>query len=112
MMQQSIEWAPFKLKPGVAEGSLVEASAEMQKQFLDRQRGFVRRELLKRGAGDFVDLVWWESRAAAEAAMQAVGTSEACAGYFSLMQFDAPPEDAVSETGILHFAQLAAYQGI
>ncbi|WP_374310436.1 antibiotic biosynthesis monooxygenase [Dongia sp.] len=110
MAQQAIEWAPFKLKPGVAEGSVMQASAEMQKHFLDRQPGFMRRELLKRGPGEFVDLVWWESREAAEAAMQVAGTSQACAGYFALMQFDTPPEGAVSDSGILHLAQLATYQ--
>lgn len=111
MTQQSIEWAPFKSRPDVTESAIVAASNKMQAGFLNEQPGFLRRELLKLGAGDFVDLVWWESRAAAETAMQAAGSSAACADYFSLMQFDTPPAGSVSGTGILHFAQLATYGG-
>lgn len=110
MTQQAIEWAPFKLKPGVAEGRMMEASSAMQKHFLDLQPGFMRRELLQRGPSEFVDLVWWESREAAEAAMRVVGTSQACAGYFALMQFDTASEGGESDSGILHLAQRATYQ--
>jgi hypothetical protein len=106
MEQQAIEWAPFSLKAGVSEVDLIRASDEMQRQFLAGQRGFRRRELLKRDSGGFVDLVRWQSRESAEAAMRVAGSNAACAGYFALMRFDAPPQDAA---GVQHLACLATY---
>lgn len=111
MSMQSIEWAPFKLRPGVAEMALIEASNRMQAGFLDKQAGFLRRELLKVNAGNFVDLVWWDSRDAADAAIRQAGESQACGQYFALMQFDA---QAAGETeacsGVTHLSPVASYK--
>ena len=46
---QVIEWAPFTLKPGVDEATLLQVSERMQRDFLLGQQGFVRRELIKGG---------------------------------------------------------------
>ena len=42
-----IEWAPFTLAESATEEELLAASAELQQEFLARQEGFLRRELLK-----------------------------------------------------------------
>ena len=66
-----IEWAPFTLKPGVTETALLAASEELQRDFLARQSGFLRRELMRDGA-QWTDLVYWDSRDALQQAMLAV----------------------------------------
>ena len=80
-----IEWAPFRLREGVTEAQLLEASEAIQRAFLARQAGFLHRELA-RGADDlWADVVHWADGAAAEAAMKAAASSRACSTYFSLM---------------------------
>ncbi|MBL8709914.1 MAG: antibiotic biosynthesis monooxygenase [Rhodospirillaceae bacterium] len=106
----TVEWAPFRLRPGVGESALLNASQELQAGFLARQPGFIRRELLRRDVTDFVDLVWWESRAAAETAMQQAGKSDPCARYFALMDFDQPAAGAnPAGVGVLHLETVATY---
>jgi hypothetical protein len=104
-MTTIIEWAPFSLRPGVGEADLLHRSDRLQQEFLSRQAGFLRRELLRRGAGDYVDLVWWQSLEAARAAMDNVGASGACADYFALM----PPDQGEAAAGVLHFWALRSY---
>ncbi|MBM3506564.1 MAG: hypothetical protein FJX64_02355 [Alphaproteobacteria bacterium] len=86
-MQQDavIEWAPFRTKPGVTAEAVIAAADEVQKDFLAHQPGFVSRELLRGGDGEWTDLVVWESRAAVDAAMQKVADDPVCGRYFSLM---------------------------
>jgi len=42
-----IEWAPFRLREGVTESELLEASNAIQRNFLDGRPGFLRRELAR-----------------------------------------------------------------
>jgi hypothetical protein len=85
MADQVLEWAPFRLKSGVDEATLLETSERLQRDFLARQQGFVRRELIKGAEGAYTDLVWWESFAASQAAMKNAARSPACKAYASLM---------------------------
>lgn len=103
----TVEWAPFRLAPGVDEAALVAASAALQEHFLARQAGFLRRELLRGPGGLFVDLVHWRDRASAEAAMAQVASSSACAGYFALMA----GSDVAAGSEVLHLERLARYAG-
>lgn len=106
----TVEWAPFRLRSGVAECDLLNASQELQAGFLARQPGFIRRELLRRNGIDFVDLVWWESRGAAETAMQRAGMSDLCARYFALMDLDqSVTGESPAGAGVLHLQTLATY---
>jgi hypothetical protein len=102
-MDTVIEWAPFRLKPDASEAELLAAAAGIEREFLAGRPGFIRRELARHGQG-YVDLVWWRSRAQAEAAMAEAQTSEACGRYFSLMAFDADDPDA----GVMHLDRLHA----
>ena|SRR5688572_30364998 len=86
MNSHIVEWAPFRLKPGVDESDLLRVSDDLQAEFLDHQTGFVRRELFKGGGGNFVDVIWWSSRKAAEDALASAARSPACGRYFQLMQ--------------------------
>ncbi len=103
-----IEWAPFRLKAGVPDEALFEASETLQADFIDRQPGFVQRELLKGSDREWVDLVWWESREAADRAVANAAASAACHAYFQLME---EADHAAPGAGVLHFARRKAYPG-
>ena len=106
MAEQVVEWAPFNIREGIAEKALVEVSARLQRDFLARQDGFLRRELIKGAERSYVDLIWWRSMETAEAAMAKVTESTVCREYFSLME----PHQAEAGAGVLHFRSLQAYQ--
>ena len=98
-----IEWAPFRLADGVSEAALLDASEALQRDFLRHQPGFLGRELLRGPDGQWADLVMWESRAAAEAILPAIGESAACHAYFALMQ---GADTADPGAGVLHLARV------
>jgi len=96
MTDQILEWAPFRLKDGVTEAILLESSERLQRDFLAHQEGFVRRELIKGAEGAYIDLVWWGSFAASQAAMKNAAGSPACRGYAALMDCsNCDPRDEV-----------------
>jgi hypothetical protein len=102
-----VEWAPFTLAEGVGEATLIEASNALQTDFLNKQRGFIRRDLLKGKNNQWVDIVYWSSQADADQASKNAANSPACHQYFSLMaevNHDDPGE------GVLHFEQVKIYQ--
>jgi hypothetical protein len=101
-----VEWAPFRLKPGIDEATLLDRSARLQEEFLSHQQGFVRRELLKGDDGGWVDLVYWTDQASADAIMSALGNSAAAGAYFALM-IGADAADPAG--GVSHFRQVRAY---
>ena len=100
-----IEWAPFKVKKGVSQEQVFEVSARLQKEFLQEQEGFLRRELLSTREGNYVDLVLWQSDEHAQKAMEAASTNEAAGRYFGLMDFD-PTDPAAAPQ---HLRRLRTY---
>jgi hypothetical protein len=102
-----IEWAPFTLAEGVSEEQLLRASSELQVDFLAKQRGFVRRELLRGEDGRWVDLVYWADQASADEAMRRAMESSTCRAYFHLM---AGAEQVDAGAGVLHFRRVASYE--
>ena len=102
----TIEWAPFRVRAGVTDAELRAAAAAIQDEFLARQPGFLRRELLAGDDGGYVDVLWWQDRRSAQAAMEQVAGSAACSRYFALMD-----GDAQAGAGVQHLAQLASYRG-
>jgi hypothetical protein len=101
-----IEWAPFRLADGVTDAALLEASETLQRDFLQHQAGFVRRELLRGADGQWVDLVYWEDQTAADAVLDAVRSSPICHAYFHLM---AGADAADPGAGVLHLHRVRAY---
>jgi heme-degrading monooxygenase HmoA len=78
----------------------------MQNEFLERQPGYLKRQLLKGQGESYVDLVWWASMAEAEAAMAKVSSSKACAKYFSHMRSD----QTEAGSGVLHLEAVRIYR--
>ncbi|MGN6105045.1 MAG: antibiotic biosynthesis monooxygenase family protein [Kofleriaceae bacterium] len=101
----TMEWAPFRVRPGVTEQEVRDAAEALQRELLANQSGFLRRELLRDEHGGYVDLIWWESRAAAEAIMSALAGSAAFARFLALMAGDTSDPSG----GVRHFSQLASY---
>jgi hypothetical protein len=101
-----IEWAPFRLAPGIGEDRLLEVSEALQRDFLQGRPGFVRRELLRGADGHWVDLLYWRDEASAHAVMEDIAASPACQAYFSLMV----GADTVDPgAGVLHLHRMRSY---
>ena len=105
MSEQCLEWAPFNLRPDVSEGELLRAADALQNEFLIKQPGFIRRQLLRAGDGSYVDILWWSSPEAAHAAMGKVAESSACSAYFDLMQV----EQAAAGAGVALLTPVRSY---
>lgn len=95
-----IEFAPFRLAAGVDEATLLRASATLQREFLERQPGYLRRELVRGANGDWADLVLWRDQEAADAAMQAAHGSGVCLEYFRLLEGTAHADPGA---GVVHY---------
>src|SRR5213083_332260 len=78
-----VEWAQFRAVPGTDEATMLQASRAMQVEVLDRQDGFIRREVVKGPNDRWADLLYWESREAAERALGKAFSSPACSRYFA-----------------------------
>lgn len=103
-MSNTVELATIRLKPGIGEAELVAASDIFQ-HYLRGIDGFLRRELLHLGSGEYADLVHWRSAADAEAMMEKAASSPECLAYFSMMDM----ENMDPSDGVRHFKSLATY---
>jgi hypothetical protein len=56
-------------------------------------------------AGEYADLVYWRSRADADAVMKEAAQSLACHAYFSVMALDLQDPGA----GVRHYAMIRTY---
>jgi hypothetical protein len=92
----TIEWAPFEVAGHVSDEQLEQAAAALEMNFLQKQHGYLRRELLKGKGKQWVDLVYWSSPQAAAKAAEDANTSEAFLAYFSLMVGLEDAEDGIS----------------
>lgn len=83
-----LELVTFKLVPGVTEDQFVAANEQLS-AWAKRQPGFVSRNLSFDEKNDtYIDVVYWESLAAAELANEMAMTSTECAPMFGMCQPD------------------------
>lgn len=99
------EIARFRLKAGVSQEQLRNASDALHSEFLGRVGGFLSREVLHVEGRDYIDLVRWRSKEEAAAAMQKANESPAAGAYFALMDW----ETVDLSTAVTHCAPLASY---
>lgn len=102
-----IQLASAQLKEGVDEAQLLEASEAFQENFVSKQKGIVRRILVRAKHGGYADLVFFESKEDADRVAQAEATSEHCLALFQLLQ---PPAPGLPDMGVLSFEQLRSYE--
>lgn len=106
-----VEWAPFEVREGVSNEQLLQASEHLQNEFLVKQKGYIKRELLKGEGKQWVDLVYWASEEDAQAATQNAMNSEACGAFFGLMEGISDPEEAIDPAeGVFHYKRMAGWE--
>ena len=105
MSDTIVEWAPIRLAAGRTEADLLAASRTFQTDFLARQPGFLRRELVRKAEGEYVDIVHWRSEADARAILGRLD-APACQAFFSVMQMS----EAEGAACVDHFVSLAVYE--
>lgn len=76
----TVELAAFKLDDTIKEEVFLEISADFQKNFVEKQPGFIQRKLIKK-EDTWCDLVIWENITFAENVSKAMGNSEATKKY-------------------------------
>ncbi|MDX1958532.1 MAG: hypothetical protein SFU98_08165 [Leptospiraceae bacterium] len=103
----TIEWAPFELTENAKQTEFLAASEILQSEFLDKQEGFIRRELLHLEGRKWVDLVYWKNQELAHKAMENSMNHPVCQNYFHFMV----PFDPESSAGVLHLTQKEIYKG-
>jgi len=77
--------APAKLAPGKTEAELLAASDKFQREFVRLQPGILRRELVKRADGEYLDIVQFRSREDADDVIEKEKTSQACHEFFAFL---------------------------
>ncbi len=76
-----VEIAQFKLTEGVHEEDFLQEAEAVQKNFLEKQKGYVDRELLKNQDGQWVDILHWNSMEEAQKAAQVMMQDPATQGF-------------------------------
>jgi hypothetical protein len=87
--------------PVTDDAPLPAAADRVQTEFLSKQPGFIRRELLKGKENQWVDMIYWTCLEAAEQAERNAASSPVCSTYFTLM--------AHADAGVLHFERVKTY---
>ena len=107
----TIEFATFTLAEGVDESTLIVAADALQRDFFSRQKGFIKRDLVRVAERKWADVIYWESRDSAEQAMQVAPSNPAALQYFQLMVNDGE-SDPASGLMIMTIAKSYSYSQI
>lgn len=102
-----IQLAPIKLKQGINENTLLEASEAFQVHFVNKQKGIIRRVLLKEKDGNYADLVFFESKEDADRVAKIEVTSQECLEFFKIME---APDESLPDMGVLSFEHIKTYE--
>ena len=102
-----VEMAPFNINQGVSEAELLKASEILQTEFLGKQKGFIKRELLHEGERSYIDIVHWASKEDAQAALKASEVCTPCAVFFGLMEM---PDANNPNAGVQHLRPVQFWQ--
>ena len=83
-----LELVVYKLNEGVSREEFL-ATNDAVSSWISKQPGFLSRELVYDADGDrWVDVVWWQTMADAQAASALSLTSQSCAPMFALINMD------------------------
>lgn len=77
--------APVKLAKGITEADLLSASRKFQSDFVAHQPGVIRRELVKKADGSYLDIIQFRSKKDMEDVIKKEQASEICAEFFAIM---------------------------
>ena len=76
-----VEIAQFKLAAGVSEKDFLREAEAVQKNFLEKQSGYIDRELLKDKEGGGVDILHWNSMEEAQKVAEVMMSDPATQGF-------------------------------
>ncbi len=96
--------AHIKLKNGVSEAALIANSDKFQSEFVDKQDGVLRRELVRKSEGKYIDIIQFQSKDHMDKVVELEQQSAICGEFFSLMDMDNDGEEAMQV-----FPSLATY---
>jgi hypothetical protein len=82
-------FAPVTLAKGISEAELLKASEKFQTEFVSKESGVLRRELVRKADGTYVDIVQFRSKEDFEAVSKKEMESPICMEFFSLMDMQA-----------------------
>lgn len=89
--------APIKLAAGKTEADLLAASEKFQSEFVSKEPGVLRRELVRSPDGNYLDIVQFRSEADVADITEKEKQSAVCGAFFALMDFDDMDMDAEME---------------
>jgi len=84
----AVEWAPFVKRTNISDKQLVIAANLVNSEFLIKQKGFIKRELIKKNDKEYADVIHWQTKADAITASEKVNTCVVCGDYFKLMKME------------------------
>jgi len=76
-----VEIAQFKLAAGVSEKDFLREAEAVQKNFLEKQSGYIDRELLKDKDGGWTDILHWNSMEEAQKAAEVMMSDPGAQGF-------------------------------
>ncbi len=100
-----IEWAPFEVKNGVSDESIMLAAQAVEEGFLVKQPGYIKRSLLKDSNDRWVDIVYWQSEEEAQSAAGKALESPICFDYFALMK----QSEHAEVSNVQHFSVIKSW---
>ena len=80
--------ASITLAAGKTEADLLTASNIFEKEFVSKEAGVVRRELVRRGDNEYIDIVQFRSMKDMEEVMEKEKSSQVCHDFFSVMDLE------------------------
>jgi len=87
--------APIKLAKGKSEADLIKASDKFENEFVSKQPGVIRRELIRTGDGEYLDIVQFRSKKDAEDIIKKEKESPACHAFFAVMDMDGEDDSEI-----------------
>ena len=102
-----VQLAPIHLKDGFDEKALLEASDVFEAAFVRKQRGILKRVLLKGKHGGYADLVFFESKDDADRVAELEASSEACHEFGRIIE---APDGSLPDMGVLGFEHMKTYE--
>jgi len=99
----AVEWAPFVKSKGITDKQLIAAADRVNLDFLTKQQGFIKRELIKKNDSEYADVIHWNTKKDAVAAGEKVINCGECIEYFQLMDTQA---SANAGKGFSHYVIL------
>jgi hypothetical protein len=83
-----VEITTFKLNQGVTPKDFEQSARLMQRDFLEKQNGFIKRTLTVSEDSTWTDVVFWKDRQSAEKTMKIAETSELVLPFMEKIDFN------------------------